>query len=219
MSLVFIVLILIMVFGVAGFARPLCRALGDALAFVRDPSHRVLPVDPWEMFTGQLGRRLRWWVWVWGAAALGLSVLIGFLPHLFSSDRKFIYLFFLFCTMLSVVLGIGLLIFIVAFDSAPRMSVGAATILSALTGTAGYLGMYILWAMAGEWLIRAGGFPQWIVKWTYREVSSSPAGGGAAFVQSFTLHHFYMLGLLALGAWWTWRRAKKSGEKWFRFEG
>ena len=83
------ILLLLLVFGVAGFAWPLCRALGASLAFVRDPSHRVLPGDPWDMFLAQMRRRLRRWVWIWVGVAVGLSALWYVMEPEIDGDDRF----------------------------------------------------------------------------------------------------------------------------------
>ncbi len=189
---------------------PLPFAVVHARGRASDPMERTLPASAWERFMVHLRRRLRIWAVLW--PLLVLSGIAGYYLVRQSSGHTPLGMMLWFTTMMAAI-----------FMSIPLTAFGFTLILSEYTRNVWILlilalvlsvGGLLAVLFAAESLPRLG-FPG---SWFIGSIEYASPNGAARIVAQIQYAPYYYLVLAALFAFWSFRRARRRGDRWFRFQ-
>ncbi len=187
------------------FVVPFCLAVCRARGFVSHPEHRVLPETSWNLFAQDMRRRLRIWKVVWAVAIL----IAGVMGVLIAAKEKVsvaaavILAPQAICTFVLLWLWAGAACMILA---GPLKRPWVVVVLSNILGTFIAIGLVLLIQVALPKL----GMPKYFIEYNYH------AASGLGMAINFVV--YYIVLLAAAAFYWTLRRAKAKGDRWFRFE-
>ncbi len=196
--------------GVVVSVVPLPFAVVHARRRASDATSRTPPGNAWNRFVIHLRRWLRPWAVVCSLFVLFETVLYGLITQA-GSD-----------TSLNILLWYSTLVAAV-FASVLLVALGCAMILSEyvrdvwtllVLGLVLSVGGLLVILFGAEWLLRFGLSETWL----QGTIEYTSLGGRARSTSQINYAPYYYLILAALFAFWSFRRARRRGDRWLRFQ-